>query len=170
VCCTPGIRQSLCWPCARLKHTVNPDFAMCLTATHGKSWRLGAGVSFCRVSSFRCVLLTTKVWIRRVPSVCRVGLTTKTKYTVCLAFAVCLSCTHGKSGLYRVLLTANSQTKHRLSDSELCYVFNPTLINKVTDLRMMPMPMPSICVSAYGCLFIITFGAIPGLVATSYFF
>jgi len=37
VCCTPGTRQSLCLPCARLKRMANPGFVVCLTAAHGKS-------------------------------------------------------------------------------------------------------------------------------------
>jgi hypothetical protein len=36
MCRTPSTRQSLCLPCASLKHTTNPGFAVCLTAAHGK--------------------------------------------------------------------------------------------------------------------------------------
>ena len=36
MCRTPGTRQSLCLPCASLKHTANLGFAVCLTAAHGK--------------------------------------------------------------------------------------------------------------------------------------
>ena len=45
VCCTASTRQSLCLPCASLKHTANPDFVVCLTAAHDKRWRQGVGVS-----------------------------------------------------------------------------------------------------------------------------
>ena len=56
-----------------------------------------------------------------MPGVCREQHTAKARYTVCLAFAVCLGRAHGKSDICRVLLTANFRThgKGRLSGSAL---------------------------------------------------
>ena len=111
MCCTRGTRQSLCLSYASLKHTANPDFAMCLTAAHGKRWWLRVGVSVELAFAVCPVFAVCCSWQRfefaRVFGVCCVQHTTKTRYTVYLTFAVCVGWAHGKFDLYRVLLMAN---------------------------------------------------------------
>lgn len=100
-------------------HTAKFVFAMCQVQAHGKPrlYRVPNGRTRQKLTAWGG--RQRGVSFCRVPCFCRVLLTAKAKYTVCLVFAVCLGWAHGKPGLCRVLLTANSRAhgKGRLSGS-----------------------------------------------------